>query len=327
MDELRLSTAARIWSHTAAWIGTLGRVNEAIEGELVRRGGVATRAQLLAVATRGTIDNELASGRVVAVFPRAYCMNFDADTPSIREMAAVMSVGHPASLSHTSGLRRWGLPVVADEDIHLVLPSTRNPRPTDGLVVHRVNRFPPVVRHTGLLTVTAPTAIVQSWPMAADADRRAPALVAIRDRLVTPADLEHAVTSLTRIADRRSLVQLIELLKAGCESQLELWGYLKVFDIRGLNHARRQVLLRAGGRRYRADMLYEAERLIIELDGRKYHASPEQWERDIARDLALAKIGWQTVRLSHRRLTSDVEGCQRDVLAVLATRRHASLSH
>jgi len=73
-------------------------------------------------------------------------------------------------------------------------------------------------------------------------------------------------------------------------------------------------------------MLYEAERLIVELDGRRFHASAGQWERDIARDLALAKIGWQTVRLSHRRLTSDVDGCRRDVLAVLATRRRALLS-
>ncbi|WP_408649774.1 hypothetical protein [Jatrophihabitans sp.] len=58
----------------------------------------------------------------------------------------------------------------------------------------------------------------------------------------------------------------------------------------------------------------------MELDGRAYHAAPEQWERDIGRDVELATLGWQTIRLSHARLTRDVPGCRRDVLAVLRSR-------
>lgn len=80
-----------------------------------------------------------------------------------------------------------------------------------------------------------------------------------------------------------------------------------------------------GRRRYRLDQAYEQEQVNVELDGRAYHASSEHRQRDIARDLALAKAGWLTIRLSHFRLTSDVDGCRRDVLQVLQTRqRNAS---
>jgi very-short-patch-repair endonuclease len=130
---------------------------------------------------------------------------------------------------------------------------------------------------------------------------------------------------MTRGRGVRGLTQLRHvagLVVAGCESELEIWGYLHVFDVPGLDHAVRQREVTVDGCWYRADMAYEQERVVVELDGRAYHASPQQWDRDIARDLTLARAGWQTVRLSHRRLTTDIAGCRRDVLEVLAARRH-----
>jgi very-short-patch-repair endonuclease len=130
-----------------------------------------------------------------------------------------------------------------------------------------------------------------------------------------------ALERMVRLPGRRQLRTLLSPLRAGCHSELELWGYLYVFDVPGLRHARRQVLVRVGGRAFYLDMAYEEERFAVELDGRAHHGAPDQWERDIRRDLALATIGWQTIRLSHARLTRDVDGVRREVLAVLASRR------
>ncbi len=94
-----------------------------------------------------------------------------------------------------------------------------------------------------------------------------------------------------------------------------------MFDVPGLRGGIRQRTLIAAGKVYRLDLAFEDEKVAVELDGRAYHAGTESWERDIARDLAVATLGWQTIRLSHRRLTTDVDGCRRDVLAVLAQRR------
>jgi very-short-patch-repair endonuclease len=57
------------------------------------------------------------------------------------------------------------------------------------------------------------------------------------------------------------------------------------------------------------------------LDGYRFHSGRVQRERDMQRDAALAAAGWLTLRFSHARLHSDVEGCRRDTLAALAARR------
>jgi very-short-patch-repair endonuclease len=157
--------------------------------------------------------------------------------------------------------------------------------------------------------------------MLAGPDQRAPAIAAIRDRLVTPAELRDAATSAIGMAGRRRLEALIGQLEAGCESELELWGFLSVFDVPGLRHAVRQKVIAVHGRYYRLDMAYEDERVDIELDGYRFHSGRMPRERDMQRDAALAAIGWLTLRFSHERLHDDVDGCRRDALAALAARR------
>jgi very-short-patch-repair endonuclease len=120
---------------------------------------------------------------------------------------------------------------------------------------------------------------------------------------------------------RAQLLRLATLLDAGCESELEIWGYLGVFNIAGLDHAVRQKVVHVNGREYRLDLAYEAERVAVELDGERYHSSREQRERDRRRDSALATIDWLTLRYSHERLHLDVRGCRRDTSQTLASRR------
>lgn len=80
-------------------------------------------------------------------------------------------------------------------------------------------------------------------------------------------------------------------------------------------------MVRAGGRRDRLVLAFDAERVAVEFNGWAYHGGREQRERGLRRDAALAAIGWLTIRLTHRRLTTDVTGCRREVLATLAHRR------
>jgi very-short-patch-repair endonuclease len=142
-----------------------------------------------------------------------------------------------------------------------------------------------------------------------------------RRRLVSPAKLREHAEAMWWVRGINAMRELVGQLLAGCESELELWGYTDVFNVAGLDDCVRQKIVRVGDRVYRLDVAYEAEMVNVELDGRAYHESKEQWERDIARDLAVATVGWQTLRLPHRRLTGDVAGCRRDVLAVRAARR------
>ena len=168
------------------------------------------------------------------------------------------------------------------------------------------------------------SSLLTSWPLLPPPEQRAPLILAAQRGLVSPLRLARHADAMWWLRGRAGLRELVGLLLAGCESELELWGYRHVFDVPGLDEAARQRVVHVRGHAYRLDMAYEEELLAVELDGRRFHSSPLAWERDIARDTALATAGWQTIRLSHARLHSDPEGCRRDVLAVRAARRRRS---
>ena len=296
-----------------------------IDHLLTRLGGVASRSALLSVLSRNELDDEIARRRLVAPFPRAYCRPWEVDDEAVRDRAALVSVGQPAALSHVTGLRCWGIVVPASDRLHVTVPVRRHPigrRP--GLVVHRTRVPTPVRRVNGLVVVSPAAAVVRSWPLLHGPERRAPAIEAVRRRLATTDELHRAVACAPGMSGQGQLLGLIAHLAAGCESELELWGYLTVFDVPGLRHGVRQKVFDVNGARYRADLAYERERVVVELDGHAFHSTRAQRERDMRRDAALASIGWLTLRFSHERLHRDVDGCRRDTLAVLAARRRVA---
>jgi very-short-patch-repair endonuclease len=293
-----------------------------IDDFLATRGGVATRDELLQLLTRSQLDHEIARGHLVAPFPRAYCRPWDADHSPVRERAALASVGQPAALSHLTALRRWGLTVPPAAQVHVTVPISRHPiGRVPSLVVHRT-RVPTLTRTLdGLRTIDPAVAVVRSWPLTVGPDQPAPAIEAVRNRLVAPTELASAADRAIGMRGRAQLLRLATLLDAGCESELEIWGYLGVFNVPGLDHAVRQKVVRVNGREYRLDLAYEEERVAVELDGERYHSSRDQRERDRRRDAALATIDWLTLRYSHERLHGDVHGCRQDTLATLGVRR------
>ncbi|MBV9170301.1 MAG: DUF559 domain-containing protein [Chloroflexi bacterium] len=294
----------------------------AVDEVLARYGRVAPRGKLIGRIGRAGVDHEIRLGHLVAVFPRAYARPWDADDPSVHELAALASVGGDVAVSHLTALRRYSLPVPCAAPLHVTAFQPRHPRGVPGrLIVHRTLLPLRAVQIDDVPAVRPEVAAVTSWPLLSGAAQRAPLIVAARRGLLSPGLVLRLWEQMTWIPGRRQLGQLLRLLAMGCESELELWGYEHVFAVPGLDHAVRQRVVRCGARTYRLDLAYEEERLAVELDGRAYHASHEQWERDIARDLDLATLGWQTIRLSHQRLVSDVEGCRRAVSAVLAARR------
>jgi len=286
------------------------------------RGSAAARRTILdAGVGRGVLDHELRSGRLIRPFPRGYLRPWDADQVDALEQAAYLGVGLPVAFSHLTALRRWELND-APSDIHLLVPYRRRARPRPGLIVHRTRVLPPLVERQGFAIVTVDEAIVTSWSLLPARDRRAPAIAAVRRRLVLPSELHAALARHPRLADRHELGELIGLLEAGCESALEIWGLRRVFDVPGLRHGVRQRRLDVRGRTYRLDLAYDAERVAVEMDGDRWHSSKEQRERDRRRDAALASIGWLTLRFSYGRLHDDVAGCRQETLDTLGARRH-----
>ncbi len=272
--------------------------------------------------TRNQLDDEVARGHLLSPFPRAYCRPWDGEHLPVLRRAALASVGDPVALSHTTALAVWRLRCPASSALHVTVPIGRHPvGRTPGLIVHRT-RTPTRIRTAERMRVVEPAAaIVRSWPLLDPSERRSPAIEAIRRGLVGPDRLAEVCSRAVGMRGRSQLGRLIALLASGCESELEIWGLLSVFDVPGLRHGVRQRVVRAGGRSYRLDLAYEAERVAVEMDGERWHSNPEQRESDRQRDAALAAAGWLTLRFSWQRLHFDVAGCRRDTLATLAERR------
>jgi very-short-patch-repair endonuclease len=112
----------------------------------------------------------------------------------------------------------------------------------------------------------------------------------------------------------------VNLLAAGCRSELELWGYDHLFSGPNMPEVERDVAMKLGGRTIYLDVYCPAARINFELDGAKYHTSRGDRERDARRDAALAAIGVTVVRFTHDQLVGSPELVREQIRAIVASR-------
>jgi very-short-patch-repair endonuclease len=58
---------------------------------------------------------------------------------------------------------------------------------------------------------------------------------------------------------------------------------------------------------YEVDLLWRAERLIVEVDGFRFHSSRAAFERDRLRDAELQANGFRVIRVTWRQLADQPE--------------------
>jgi hypothetical protein len=66
------------------------------------------------------------------------------------------------------------------------------------------------------------------------------------------------------------------------------------------------------------DLVFEKERLVVELDGWAYHSSPERFQRDRTRQNRLVAAGWTVLRFTWRDLVDRPEEFVRTIQITLA---------
>ncbi len=74
--------------------------------------------------------------------------------------------------------------------------------------------------------------------------------------------------------------------------------------------------LTVAGRRICADFCFEAQRVIVEVDGRAWHGS-DRWESDRSRDSAAAAAGWRVLRFTWRRIMEEPDAVVAEILGAL----------
>ncbi|MDO9398169.1 MAG: DUF559 domain-containing protein [Herbiconiux sp.] len=64
------------------------------------------------------------------------------------------------------------------------------------------------------------------------------------------------------------------------------------------------------------------DRLVLELDGYRYHSRKEDFEEDRRRDLALHRLDHRVVRLSYDQVTWQWQACEQVLLDLIRRREH-----
>ncbi|MGO8886662.1 MAG: hypothetical protein ACLPUO_08905 [Streptosporangiaceae bacterium] len=118
---------------------------------------------------------------------------------------------------------------------------------------------------------------------------------ALGRRLTTQSRLRAALDSRMRVRWHSDLAIALTPDREGVHSALEHRYGRDVERLHGLPPGRRQARIRRGSRSEYRDVLYQAFRVAVELDGRAAHPGDTRW-RDIRRDNAAAADGIMTLR-------------------------------
>jgi hypothetical protein len=294
-----------------------------IRNAVREHGGLASRSQLLQHVPRHVLDGYVARRQLVRVFPSVYRLREDTVDDMTILRAALLHAGPVAALSHTTALSVWGFRPL-ERPLHLTVDQALKRAGAPDLQVHRRVRFDPsssqCVQRRGLLITTLPRTVIDSWPLLPPAERRPLALDLANRGLVTATQLAEALAERPNVGGRRGLRQVIDLIADGCRSELEAHGVLNVFRHRSLPPSVGQYAITLPDRRIRADRAWPEAMLAVELDGARHHTSPEDRQRDLARDRELAALGWVVLRFTYADVLRDPAGVRAKVLDVYRAR-------
>jgi very-short-patch-repair endonuclease len=298
---------------TAPGGGDLGRLTHATQSGdpaiarlAAAQRGVVTLAQLRACGLgRGAIRHRVAQRRLHRLHRGAYLVGHPLPPPLAREAAAVLACGRGAVLSHLSAASLWGVHPAVGGPVD-VTTAARSRRGGRGLRVHRVRGLDPrdVRRRFGIpLTAPARRVLDLAEVVNPDALRRALEGGQLRG-LMHRAEL---CALLDRSPGRRGAAALAGALDADAglaptrsEAEERLLALLRAAELPPT-----AVNARIG--RHEVDLLFEPERLVVEMDGFAYHRTRSAFERDRLRDAELQAAGYRVVRVTWRQLVERPE--------------------
>ncbi|TFV46513.1 DUF559 domain-containing protein [Blastococcus sp. TF02A_35] len=297
---------------------------------LLRPDGVVRTSELQRRVDRHTISSWVARGRLLRPYPGVVALPDAWDGWRTRALAAVMATG--GVLAHASALAVWRLAPAGDDAVHVSVPANRRALRRPGLHVHRAKETP--TDELGGLPVTLlPRTLVDCWGWAHCArgsqrsvdTARGAVIETLRDRRVRVPALREELARVPALPGRAALVELVELVSQGCQSELEIWGVRSVLAGAGMPAFQQQYPVRLPFGTVHLDAAIPDLRIAVEMDGAAFHGSAEVRERDIRRDAALAAQGWVVLRFSYRRLRREPEACRREILAVCRARAASAL--
>lgn len=285
-----------------------------------RQHGVVTLAQLrsLGLDTRGA-SHRATRGRLHRIHRGVYAVGHPGLTPEGHSLAAVLACGPGAVLSHRSAAAAWGLRGSARTRVEATTAARGRTAPA-GVELHRTRSLPreDVTRKRNVPATTVARTLVDLAGVLAPFALARAVHEAEFLRLLDVAAVEEA---LARADGRRGTAALRAALdqpSPGATRSVLEERFLVLISGR-LPTPRLNVTVQTAGAPIEVDVAWRGARVAVELDGAAAHRTRRAFQRDRARDLALAAEGWVVVRLTWRQVTREPErviGQLRRLLAV-----------
>jgi very-short-patch-repair endonuclease len=260
--------------------------------------GLVHRRQLHELGiTRGSFNHRIAAGSLHHVLPSVLSVVHPLMEPLAAETAALLYAGDDTVLSDETAAALWGLtPTPSVVDITVI---GRHVRGRPGLRVHRVSTLDvrDVRMHHGF-PVTAPARTLLDCAATPALDRLLNEARALK--LVTEPELEAAME---RSPGRRGVAALRALLAAEKET-----GFTRSKAERAL----KRLVHEAGLERpifnttvdgVEADAYWPRLKLVIEVDGHRFHGHYQAFQRDRAKANKLIAAGYVVLRFTWPQLT------------------------
>jgi Transcriptional regulator, AbiEi antitoxin/Protein of unknown function (DUF559) len=282
--------------------------------------GVVSRAQLKGCGlTSKAIAHRIRTGRLHPLWRGVYAVG----RPEVGQrglwMAAVLSCGPDALLSHRSAAVLWGLAgVTLEADIEIVVPD-RVVRRRPGIRVHRrADLGPEHRREVEGIPLTEPVSTLVDLASCV-VDWRVEKAINEADRLdlIDPEALRAAVEVLPPrpgMAHIKRLLGFNALTDTGLERR-----FLGIVRAVGLPPPETQAWVNG----YRVDFYWPGLGLVVETDGWRYHRTPSQQATDNRRDHAHARDGLTTLRVAESQIRDEPQRVKATLSAV-AARLHSA---
>jgi hypothetical protein len=287
---------------------------------LRENGGVIALSSLQALGfTADEVAGFVSHGDLKRLHRRVYADGRSRLTDDAHLRAALIAVDGDAWLAGSTAAAVWGLQATSLARIEVCVVASSTPRHR-GLLVRRVSASPPrseVKARRGLRVSSAERLLLE---VASDAERdELDALVdaAVRRGLLNFKELEatlgrhHREPGTGRLKRALTGYRPMPRRKSGLEESFDRWlrSHPEIPD------PERNVKF---GGRWELDCLWREQRLALELDGRPYHITIRDIERDRRKDAWLQRHGLRVLRVTDLRWRIDRSGVHSDLMALLA---------
>jgi hypothetical protein len=285
------------------------RDTPAVRALIDKQGAVVSRAQAL----RGGLSRHAVGHRIRVggpwqpILPGVYLTLTGQPTLAQREMAAVLYGGRPTVITGLAAARHSGLSGIESEVIDILVPAARQCRSVSYVAVHRTTHYPKLVMRSGLIQFALPARAVADasrW-MTSLRDVRALVASAVQDRKCTIDELLEELRCGPRQGSgllRKALSEVSDGTRSAPEAELRVLVKRAGLPMPLFNP---KLYLPNGTFLAQVDAWWPEAGVAIEIDSKRWHIRPDDWERTMDRHTTLGQYSIVSLHFTPYRLRKD----------------------